>query len=76
MIDPGHGELTILRQCQLVGISRSACYGSAKGENALNLSLMRLIDAQFWRRPGMVHGRWHSICAARATRSGANVFGG
>jgi putative transposase len=51
MIDPGHGELTILRQCQLVGISRSACYGSAKGENALNLSLMRLIDAQFLETP-------------------------
>jgi putative transposase len=51
MIDPGHADVTILRQCQLVGISRSACYGPAKGENALNLTLMRLIDAQFLEAP-------------------------
>jgi putative transposase len=51
MIDPGHADVTILRQCQLVGISRSACYSSAKGEKALNLSLMRLIDAQFLETP-------------------------
>jgi putative transposase len=51
MIDPGLADVTILRQCQLVGISRSAYYGSAKGENALNLALMRLIDAQFLETP-------------------------
>ena len=35
MIDPQNARLTIGRQCQLVGISRSAYYGPAKGENAL-----------------------------------------
>lgn len=43
--------MTILRQCQLVGISRSAYYGPIKGENALNLTLMRLIDEQFLETP-------------------------
>ena len=51
MIDLGHADVTILRQCQLVAISPLAWYGSANGENALNLSLMRLIDAQFLEMP-------------------------
>ena len=51
MIEPEHVDLTILRQCQLVGISRSAYYGPTKGENVLNLSLMRLIDEQFLETP-------------------------
>ena len=51
MIEPKHAGVTILRQCQLVGISRSAYYGPTKGENVLNLSLMRLIDEQFLETP-------------------------
>ena len=51
MIEPEHAGLMILRQCQLVGISRSAYYGRSKGENALNLTLMRLIDEQFLETP-------------------------
>ena len=51
MIEPEHATLTIRRQCQLVGISRSAYYGPSKGENALNLTLMRLIDEQFLETP-------------------------
>ena len=38
-------------QCELVSISRSAFYGPVKGESALNLELMRLIDAQFLETP-------------------------
>jgi len=34
-----------------VSISRSAFYGPVKGESALNLELMRLIDAQFLETP-------------------------
>ena len=44
MIDPGHGELSIARQCSLVSISRSSFYYEGKGESRLNLALMRLID--------------------------------
>ena len=51
MIEPEHAGLTILRQCQLVGISRSAYYGPINGENALNIGLMRLIDEQFLETP-------------------------
>jgi len=51
MIEPRHPALPVSRQCALVGISRSAFYGPAKGESPLNLALMRLIDAQFLETP-------------------------
>ena len=51
MVDPQHPALPVGRQCSLVGISRSAWYGPRKGENPLNLGLMRLIDAQFLETP-------------------------
>ncbi len=51
MIDPGHGRLSIARQCNLVSISRSSYYYEGKGESPLNLKLMRLIDQQFLATP-------------------------
>ena len=46
MIEP-HGSLSLVRQCQLMSISRSSYYFTGKGESRLNLSLMRMIDEQF-----------------------------
>ena len=51
MIEPEHARLSIVRQCELVSISRSAYYGPVSGESALNLALMRLIDEQFLQTP-------------------------
>ena len=51
MIEPGHPQLSIARQCQLVSISRSGFYHRPAGETPLNLGLMRLIDAQFLETP-------------------------
>jgi putative transposase len=51
MIEPQHPSLPVSRQCALIGISRSAWYSLAMGESALNLALMRLIDAQFLETP-------------------------
>jgi len=51
MIDPGHGGLSIARQCALVSVSRSSFYYEGKGESPLNLELMRLIDEQYTRTP-------------------------
>jgi putative transposase len=50
-IEPGHPQLSIARQCQLVSISRSGFYHRPAGETPLNLGLMRLIDAQFLETP-------------------------
>ena len=51
MIDPTHPRLSLVRQCALVAISRSSFYYEGTGETALNLALMRLIDAQFLETP-------------------------
>ena len=47
MIEPEHPRLSVVRQCELVSISRSGFYHRPTGETPLNLELMRLIDAQF-----------------------------
>lgn len=51
MIDSGHDSLSIARQCELVGVSRSGFYYQPSGETELNLALMRLIDEQHLRTP-------------------------
>jgi putative transposase len=51
MIEPEHPQLSVARQCELVSISRSGLYHRPAGETALNLELMRLIDAQFLETP-------------------------
>ena len=51
LIEPGHEQLSIVRQCELVSISRSSFYHQPVGESAETLALMRLIDAQFLETP-------------------------
>jgi len=51
MIEPAHPKLSMVRQCELVSISRTSFYFEGKGESPLNLTLMRLIDEQFLRTP-------------------------
>ena len=50
-VDPKHSELSIVRQCELLKISRSLYYYEPKGEGELNLNLMRRIDEQFLETP-------------------------
>ena len=51
MIEPEHLQLSVVRQCELVSISRSGFYRRPTGETMLNLELMRRIDAQFLEAP-------------------------
>ena len=51
LIEPGHPRVSIRKQCELVGLSRSSCFYQAKGENAANLALMRRIDEVYTRWP-------------------------
>jgi putative transposase len=51
MIDTGHSRLSIVRQCELVSISRSAFYRQPARESDENLALMKLIDEQFLQTP-------------------------
>jgi putative transposase len=44
MIEPEHPRLSVVRQYELISISRSGFYYRPAGEMPLNLTLMRLID--------------------------------
>jgi putative transposase len=50
-IEAGHPEIPVGRQCELLGISRSACYYQPCGEGEYNELLMRLIDEEYTRPP-------------------------
>ena len=51
MIEPAHPQISIARQCALVGLPRATYYSYAHGESAENLALMRLLDAQYTDTP-------------------------
>ena len=43
--------ISMVRQCELLGLSRSGFYYRPAAESALNLELMRLIDEQYTKTP-------------------------
>ena len=51
LIEVGHPELSVRRQCALLGLNRSSLYYEPVPETADNLRLMRRIDAQYTARP-------------------------
>lgn len=61
MIEPGHPNLPIGKQCTLLSIARSSFYYTLKGETAMNLMLMRQVDEQFLETPfyGVRQMTWH-----------------
>ena len=50
-VEPGHGVLSLRRQCELLGLARGSWYYEPVGETALNLKLMRTIDELYLKRP-------------------------
>ena len=50
-IEPGHPELSVRRQCELLGLNRSSLYYEPAPETAENLRLMRLLDEQYTAHP-------------------------
>ena len=51
MLDREHPSLPIVRQCTLLGVSRSSLYYRAKGASEADLSLMREMDRQYLETP-------------------------
>jgi len=51
LIEPDHLEISIARQCELLGLARSSWYYQAAPETEENLALMRLIDEEYTRHP-------------------------
>lgn len=51
LIEPGHRELSIERQCELVGLARSSWYYQPVGEREENLEVMRELDEVYTAHP-------------------------
>src|SRR5262249_36214458 len=51
LVEPGHPELSVRRQCELLGLSRSSLYYEPAAEAAENLRLMRLLDPEDTAHP-------------------------
>jgi len=51
LLEPGHPDFSLRRQCELIGLNRASYYYQPAPESQLNLTLMRLIDEQYLRTP-------------------------
>jgi putative transposase len=51
LIEPDHPQISVRRQCELLGLNRATLYYQAARESVYNLHLMRLIDEQYLRTP-------------------------
>jgi putative transposase len=60
LIEPGHARLSVRRQCELLGLSRGACYYTPTAASQEDLTLMRLLDEEYTRHPfyGVRRMRW------------------
>ena len=51
MIEAGHKEIAVSRQCEIVGLSKAAYYYRPRLRAALNETLMALLDEQYTKTP-------------------------
>ena len=51
MVDRRYPSLSIVRQCELLGVSRSSLYYQPKGISEEDLTLMKLIDCKYLSTP-------------------------
>ena len=51
MIETDHAHLSVVRQCQLLGLSRSSFYYRSQAASPLDLQLMHAIDRLYTRYP-------------------------
>jgi len=51
LVEPAHPELSVRRQCELLGLNRASYYYQSAQTSALNLKLMNMIDEQYTETP-------------------------
>jgi putative transposase len=76
LVEANHPELSIGRQCELLGLSRSSFYYEPATETAENLALMKLIDRQYTDYPfygsrrmaAWLQGAGHAVNRKRVQR--------
>lgn len=60
LVDRSNLEISLIRQCELLGIHKSGLYYKPRGESDLNLELMRLIDEHYLDHPYKGARRMHA----------------
>jgi putative transposase len=50
-VEVAHPQISLGRQCELLGMARSSLYYQQRGESERNLKLLRLLDEQYTRTP-------------------------
>ena len=50
-IEPHHPQISVVRQCALLGLARSSYHYQPEPESAENLHFMRLLDEEYTRHP-------------------------
>src|SRR4030042_7100442 len=76
VVDRSHPSLSVVRQCTLLGISRSGLYYQPVGVSEEDLTLMKLIDRQYLatpfygtrRRAAWVESQGHRVNRKRVRR--------
>jgi putative transposase len=51
LVEPDHPQISIARQCDVLGLPRSTYYYPSQGESPANLHLMRLLDEKYTDDP-------------------------
>jgi putative transposase len=51
LVEAGHEQLSIVRQCELLGLNRASYYYLPGTESPENLAIMRLLDEQYLKTP-------------------------
>ncbi len=51
LVEPDHREISLARQCDLLGLARSSWYYQPAQDDPYNEYLMRLMDQQFTETP-------------------------
>lgn len=59
LIERDHSNLSLTRQCEILGVSRSGAYRPLRGESELNLELMELMDKHYFEHPYKGAKRMH-----------------
>ena len=72
MIDREHPNLSVVRQCSLLGISRSSVYSHPREVDEYELELMSLIDHQYLATPFYGSRRMTRFKAILSIASGCN----
>jgi putative transposase len=60
MIEPDNRQISIVKQCNILGISRSGYYYSPRPESPENLRIMRMMDEQYLKTPFYGTRRMHA----------------